>query len=98
MVCLPNFLQNLIHLAKPFQCLKTLSPQHCFVNINFKVESNHLVFECENSLPNVKQINHVGGLGLQNVKRRLELIYNNDYSLVMNNIDNKYLVKLKLPL
>ena len=69
-----------------------------FVHIKFRVESSHLVFECENSLPNVKLINNVGGLGLQNVKRRLELIYNNEYSLAMNDIDNKYLVKLKLPL
>ena len=68
-----------------------------FVNINFTIENNTLIFDCVNSVPIVKQINNVGGLGLQNIQRRLELIYKENYNLTMNEIENKYTVKLKLP-
>jgi len=86
-----NFVENAI---KHSICDNAFS----FVNIGFCIEGNYLVFECENSIPQNKRINKYGGLGLQNVQRRLELIYGQTYNLVINEIDNKFIVKLKLPL
>jgi sensor histidine kinase YesM len=38
------------------------------------------------------------GIGLQNVKRRLNLLYNNRYSLLINDIDNWFTVSLQINL
>lgn len=69
-----------------------------FVHITFKIEADKLIFNCENSIPSIKQSHNVGGLGIQNIKRRLELIYQNNYTLTMNEIENKYTVKLTIPI
>ena len=69
-----------------------------FVTIHFVVIDNHVVFSCENSTPPLKVINKYGGLGLQNVQRRLELMYGQNFVLDMNEEENKYSVKLKLPI
>jgi two-component system, LytTR family, sensor kinase len=68
-----------------------------FVHIEFKKENNTLVFTCENSVPPIKPNTQYGGLGLPNIKRRLDLIYKNTYGLVMKEKDNKYFVKLEIP-
>jgi sensor histidine kinase YesM len=39
-----------------------------------------------------------GGLGLKNIKRRLDLLYGKDYHLDINDQPNLYTVKLTLPL
>ena len=67
-----------------------------FVNIHFGVLGKYLIFTCENSTPPLKVINKYGGLGLQNVQRRLELMYGKNFVLDMNEGENKYSVKLKL--
>jgi len=47
-----------------------------FVNLFFNVSNNELSFKCINSKPKIKAIKNVtGGLGLKNIKRRLELLY-----------------------
>lgn len=69
-----------------------------FVNIAFSVEANYLVFDCENSTPQHKTAIKPGGLGLKNIQRRLDLIYGHAYSLTINETENNFAVKLKLPL
>jgi sensor histidine kinase YesM len=69
-----------------------------YVHIIFSIENNKIIFECENSTSIVKSNSNYGGLGLQNIKRRLELLYKNNYQLEMNEVGNKYSVKLEIPL
>jgi LytS/YehU family sensor histidine kinase len=48
----------------------------------------------------IKQMNYdkQGGVGIKNVKRTLDLVYNDKYKLEMNNKDNWYTVKLTIEL
>jgi len=72
-----------------------------WVNIKLFVSGNTLFFECINS--NFKMhakdiVPDAGGIGLLNVKRRLELIYPGTHELTINDNDNEYIVQLKLVL
>ena len=54
-----------------------------------------LLFHCHNTKSGVKH--EYGGVGLNNVSKRLELIYGNDYSLDINDGEDTYDVLLNLP-
>ncbi len=74
---------------------------HGYVNINLRVEGHHLIFDIENSKgpSQPKQIHRrSGGIGLVNVRRRLNLIYNDQYKLDIRNDPNSYKVILDLNL
>ncbi|MDU1890335.1 MAG: histidine kinase [Dysgonomonas sp.] len=69
-----------------------------YVHIWFKIEEKTLVFICENSVPQKAIAKQTGGIGLANVKRRLDLLYDGNYSLYHDKTDVKYTVKLELKL
>ncbi|MDB5156620.1 MAG: hypothetical protein JWR50_1327 [Mucilaginibacter sp.] len=64
------------------------------VTISLKQESEQLIFDCRNSY----EVTDPGreGIGLTNVKRRLELLYPNRHSLDMQQADGYYSVHLIL--
>lgn len=70
------------------------------INIQLDLKDNVLKFEVENT--NFKKANPQNsvesGIGLENVKRRLELIYPNKYDLKISDNEDKFLVKLKIDL
>lgn len=67
------------------------------VEINIWIENEYLHFSCVNSF--AKQQNHVyGGVGNDNVAKRLELIYKDEYKLEKQIEENQYFVFLELPL
>ena len=71
------------------------------VKIQFFISENKLHFICENSLDKdskIKSNKNNGGLGLVNIKRRLELIYGEEYTLDISSTSNNYLVKLSIPI
>lgn len=69
-----------------------------YVHICFKIIKNKLIFICKNSLP-LKNINkQVGGIGLANIQRRLNLLYKDNYSLEHTKTDISYTVTLELKL
>lgn len=75
------------------------SEHHSYVHLSFKVRGNGLFFECINSKPlqstdGSKQ--QVGGLGLKNITRRLELLYPGRHTLETEEDENSYKVKLHL--
>lgn len=75
------------------------SQSDSYVNISFKVSGNSLVFICVNSIPQKTPLRQsVGGIGLTNINRRLDLLYNGNYSLVHTKTDVNYTVKLELKL
>ena len=78
-----------------------------FIRVNFAVTGDILHFTCHNSKPakaahlcftKCKQKNKYGGLGLANVRRRLDLLYENDYSLNIKENETDYTVELNLKL
>lgn len=70
-----------------------------FVECLLYIENNTLDFTIQNSKTTEKDERYFqGGIGLTNVKRRLELIYPNKYELDIHETDDIYLVNLKINL
>lgn len=69
-----------------------------YIHISFKIEEDKLVFICKNSIPEKVSNSKVGGLGLTNINRRLNLLYKKKYSLEQSKTDTSYCVKLELEL
>lgn len=75
----------------------TVDEDKSSIHIEFGIEDNKLCFCCKNSkdpsyIPSQKN----SGLGLANIKRRLELLYGENYNLDIDDTPTEYLVKLKL--
>jgi hypothetical protein len=68
-----------------------------FITLDFKLTANTLVFCCKNSMPPVAIVSKPGGIGLHNIKRRLELMYGDAFTLDIASQDNTYTVTLTLP-
>jgi len=71
--------------------------QDSFIDIQLSVEDERLTFTCRNSRIPKDEDKH-GGVGLANVKKRLELIYGNRYTLDINDTPKTYTVKLTIPI
>lgn len=56
-----------------------------------------MLFTCENSKDKESTEEH-GGVGLANTRKRLDLIYGNDYTLDINDREDTYFVRLDIPL
>lgn len=70
-----------------------------YVHIWFSVEKGELVFVCENSIPqHPSSQKGIGGIGLANVKRRLDLLHKGNYAIENTRTDTSYRVKLELKL
>ena len=75
-----------------------ISYQHdSFIDIKLEVKDNSLSFTCRNSKAE-KPNQEKGGVGLANVKKRLDLLYDKKYSLDIKDEPDIYIVELKLPL
>lgn len=73
--------------------------EESFVDIKVRVENKRLLFSCSNSKPTqIQRTNEKGGMGLQNVRQRLELLYDDDYTLDINDGEKTYEVKLDIPM
>lgn len=73
--------------------------EESFIDIKLRVENKRLLFSCCNSKPTqVQRTNEKGGMGLQNVRQRLELLYDDDYTLDINDDEKTYEVKLDIPM
>lgn len=70
---------------------------HSYLTLNFRVTGKQLYFSSENSKPPVKS-STIGGLGLGNIKRRLELLYPGNHSLEIKDSSDKYIVNLTIPI
>lgn len=68
-----------------------------FIRIKIHATPSVVQFEMENSIPQeaVKK-DDVGGIGLENVKRRLEILYSQKYELNITDADHTFRVKLKI--
>lgn len=69
-----------------------------YVDISFKIIENKLNFICENSIPQIPPAKQTGGIGLINIKRRLNLLYKDDYVLEQTKTSTTYTIKLEIKL
>ncbi len=71
-----------------------------YVHINAKISDHGFIFTVENSKPGQTENQQQDSmqLGLNNVKRRLQLLYPNKHTLDINDTPDHYTVTLKLQL
>lgn len=67
-----------------------------FVNIGMERSNGYFVFSAENSTERIKPTDPYSGIGLQNVKRRLELLYPDRHELIIEDKSDSYRIQLKL--
>lgn len=74
------------------------NPQ-AYVDLKLVVSSNSLHFKAENSYnPRQRQKDRTGGVGLENIKRRLQLQYPGRHQLLINSGDKVFSLELNLEL
>jgi two-component system, LytTR family, sensor kinase len=68
------------------------------IDVKLHKDGDHFVFTCFNTTDETtkQQVFDFGGIGLNNVKRRLDIAYNDNYSLIINNETNTYTAILKI--
>ena len=71
-----------------------------FVKIKIEVIENDLIFDIENSKGKAPEINETKyrGIGIENVKKRLDLIYPGRHSLKITETENTFIVVLQIKL
>ena len=69
-----------------------------YIKIHIKSLKTGIKFVAENSKPSYKQENDKisGGIGLQNTQKRLDILYQNNYSLTIDDEMNKFIIKLDI--
>lgn len=75
---------------------------HNDIDIEIHLLEDRLTFACSNTLPTFESESESkkenGGVGLRNVRHRLELLYGSDFLLTTGPADGKYQVMLNIPL
>ncbi len=69
--------------------------QHSFIHLKMISEAKNITFEIKNNF-NQSASTDSNGIGLENLKRRLNYIYPNQHELIMQKTDSVFTVTLKL--
>lgn len=68
------------------------------IDIDLKVEPGRISYKVQNDYHEESASNKkVSGIGIENTKRRLDLVYKNDYALHIQKNNGKFLVELSIP-
>lgn len=70
--------------------------EYLSLKIKLEYRENTLNFYVSNSIKNEENKKTKEGIGLQNIKKRLEMYFADDYSLNSKIIENKYIVELEI--
>ena len=89
----------LILLTFVENCFKHSAPNSKKINIkiNFVRKENFIWLTLSNPVDENETQIPITGIGLKNVRRRLDLVYGNRYELTTKNENEKFIVSLKLP-
>lgn len=68
-----------------------------WINITASLEDNRITFIVENAVPRFTIPVRAGGIGLENLKRRLELLYPGQHSFEISKTDRTFRVALSIP-
>lgn len=73
--------------------------EKAYVNISFEQLNNIICLEIENSKTTTQKVKDiVSGIGLENVKKRLDILYADDYKLTIKDSETTYYTKLVIKL
>ena len=72
--------------------------QPSFIHISFTVTDKILTFELTNSNPKNETADESSGIGIENSRKRLDLLYGKNYILKTEDKDDKYSIQLSLPI
>jgi signal transduction histidine kinase len=73
--------------------------ERVYVNITFEQIAHTVCLEVENSTSDIRQEKEpVSGIGLENVKKRLEILYGKQYDLTIRDTETTYYTKLVIKL
>lgn len=77
--------------------------EEAYILVKLDIRKDSIVLEVENSKPPLSDIPgldiiHEGGIGIKNVRRRLDILYPNRYKLNLQNTPNQFLVLLSINL
>jgi len=76
-----------------------ISYQHpSYINVSLQIQGNDLIFNCENSIGRITSegIKADSGIGLENVTKRLQLLYPDRHVLTIRREEERYVVYLKI--
>ena len=87
----------IVFVENAFKHSKDTRDERIFVEIGLKRWGNSILFRVKNSFhPQEKEENGVGGLVLENVKKRLDLLYGRAHELQIDKTENTFEVNLRL--
>ncbi|GAB5532709.1 MAG: histidine kinase [Roseivirga sp.] len=69
-----------------------------FVRLQLETSHNMLRFRIENSMAPARSLDEPGGIGLENARKRLDLVYGSQYSLQIDEADGIFCVDLEIDL
>lgn len=73
--------------------------EDAWIKIELETQENEVVFRCSNSALKHKDHNRNDkGIGIENIRKRLAILYPNKHNLILNNLSNSFEVELKLDL
>jgi sensor histidine kinase YesM len=67
------------------------------IDIALRIDQGYLFFNIKNPVSVRHNANGISGIGLKNVKRRLDLLFKTDYDLDITHEKGEYIVALKMP-
>lgn len=93
----PNLFTTFVENAIKYSV--DLCDNETFIHITLEAEDKALHFTCTNSQNPDEKFRDTGsgGLGLANIKRRLEILYPNNHTLACTDLHNTYTVNLTIP-
>lgn len=90
----------IVFIENAFKHAKNTTQQEIYIDIKMKIWGNSILFAIKNSNKAEKGergiLNIHSGFGLDNVRKRLELLYENQYTLDIEDDDDSYKVSLQL--
>ncbi len=86
-----NFIENSFKYGVDYS-------KESFIDVRFNFSKSYIEMISENSDHSESVKRERKGLGISNARKRLDLIYGQDYTLDIEKTDNKYKVTLKVPI
>jgi len=75
-----------------------LKSQNPFIKQEVIINDNLFLFIVENDKEKLSEKNKFGGIGIENIKKRLQLLYPNQHQLEIKNLENSFRIELKINL